>query len=33
MDGKWVLYKINGEIRDEDIYKDGECVEMCEEGD
>ena len=29
-DGKWVWYDEEGNIKDEDIYKDGECVEMCE---
>ena len=28
--GKWVEYDESGKVKDEDIYKDGECVEMCE---
>ena len=33
MEGKWVEYDEKGNIRDEDIYKDGVCVEMCEGND
>ena len=33
MEGKWVEYDEKGTIRDEDIYKDGVCVEMCEGND
>jgi hypothetical protein len=29
-EGKSVWYDEDGNITDEDIYKDGECVEMCE---
>ena len=29
-DGKWIYFDINGDVEDEDIYKDGVCVEMCE---
>ena len=32
-DGKWVYYDKEENIIDEDIWKDGECVEMCEESD
>ena len=30
MDGKWVKYDDEGNITDEDIFENGECVEMCE---
>lgn len=36
MQGKWVSYGRNersGEIIDEYIFKDGECIEMCEAGE
>ena len=29
-EGKWVEYAEDRNITDEDIYKDGVCVEMCE---
>ena len=29
-DGKTTTYKKNSVVLDEDIWKDGECVEMCE---
>ena len=29
-EGKWVRYDEEGNIIDEDIWKDGRCVEMCE---
>jgi hypothetical protein len=29
-EGKSVYYDEDGNITDEDIWKDGECVEMCE---
>ena len=29
-EGKWVWYDRSGNITDEDIWKDGVCVEMCE---
>ena len=29
-DGEWVRYHFNGEIKDEDLFENGECVEMCE---
>ena len=29
-EGKWVYYNEEENIIDEDIWKDGECVEMCE---
>jgi hypothetical protein len=29
-EGKSVWCEGDGNITDEDIYKDGECVEMCE---
>ena len=29
-EGKWFSYDEEGHITDEDIWKDGECVEMCE---
>ncbi len=32
-EGKWVWYDQEGNIIDEDIYKDGECVELCEDRD
>ena len=32
-DGKHFFYDEDGNITDEDIYKDGECVEMCEGAD
>ena len=28
--GKWAWYDENGNITDEDIYNNGDCVEMCE---
>ena len=30
LNGKWIYYDEDGNITDEDIYKDGVCVEMCE---
>ena len=33
LDGKWVEYDEEGNITDEDIYRDDECVELCEERD
>ena len=33
LEGKWVEYDEEGNITDEDIWKDDKCVEMCEEGD
>ena len=29
-EGKWVFYDEDGNITDEDIWKDGKCIEMCE---
>ena len=29
-EGKWFWYDEEGKIIDEDIYENGECVEMCE---
>jgi antitoxin component YwqK of YwqJK toxin-antitoxin module len=29
-DGRWVEYDDEENITDEDIYKDGKCIEMCE---
>ena len=30
LEGREVWYDEEGNITDEDIWKDGECVEMCE---
>ena len=29
-DGKSIYFYINGDVEDEDICEDGDCVEMCE---
>ena len=33
LDGNWVSYDEEGKIEDVDIYENGVCVDMCEEGD
>ena len=30
LNGKWVWYDEDGNTKDEDIWEDGKCVEMCE---
>ena len=33
LEGKVVYYDEEGNITDEDVFQNDECIEMCEEGD